>query len=97
MVRLHLERLDHPDEPVDPETEEFLMDTNDIYDRWYRKVREEGEAEGEAEALLAVLEARGIPVSDAQAEKLRACRDLEQLKVWVRRAVSAASTEDVLR
>jgi hypothetical protein len=100
MVRLHLEYLDHPEQPVDPETLEFLMATSDIYAKWQEKFREEGKAEGKAEgeasALLAVLSARGLTVSEDQVAQIRSCNDLERLERWLRRAVSASSTQEVL-
>ena len=75
------------------------------YDLAMSATREEGKAAGlakglamgKAESLLAVLAARGLAVSDEQAAFIRACRDLEQLDAWLRRAVSAMSCRDLLR
>ncbi|HEU5030640.1 MAG TPA: hypothetical protein VFV01_37400 [Spirillospora sp.] len=44
-------------------------------------------AEGEADAVLSVLETRGIPVSNDIRDKVVDCTDIDQLKRWVRRAV----------
>ena len=57
--------------------------------------KKEGKAEGEAEAILLVLEARGLDVTDAERERITACTDLRQLKKWVRRAVTAEKTSDL--
>jgi hypothetical protein len=55
-----------------------------------------GEARGEAHAVLTVFDARGVPVPDAVREQILACTDLTQLDTWLRRAVTAASAEDVI-
>ena len=52
-------------------------------------------AEGEAVALLTVLEARGIDVPDDARRRITECTDLEQLNLWIRRAVSAQSIDDL--
>ena len=54
-----------------------------------------GEARGEGRAVLTVLEARGVPVPDALRDQILTCTDLAQLDVWLRRAVTAMSAEDV--
>jgi hypothetical protein len=55
----------------------------------------EGIAAGEIEALLAVLETRGVSVSDAERERIVACREPVTLKRWVRLAVTAHATADL--
>lgn len=53
----------------------------------------QGMARGEAEALLVVLDARGVRV-DAEADaRIRACTDL--LRTWLRRAASAHTVAEV--
>ncbi|MFO1429577.1 MAG: Uma2 family endonuclease [Candidatus Competibacteraceae bacterium] len=47
----------------------------------------EGEANGEARALLTVLEARGVAMTEAERAAILNSRDLEQLRVWLQRAV----------
>lgn len=47
---------------------------------------DEGRTEGKAEAILVVLEARGLPVSEETREQIVRCEDLEQLESWLRRA-----------
>jgi len=55
----------------------------------------EGRAEGEVRALLAILNARGIPVSDAAHTRITSCTDLDQLDAWVRRAITAPTIQDL--
>jgi hypothetical protein len=56
-----------------------------------------GEARGEARSVLTVLETRGLVVPPAVREQILACTDLDLLQTWLRRAVSAATAEDVVR
>jgi hypothetical protein len=61
--------------------------------------RSEGEARGEArgrtEAILKVLEARGIAVSAAERDEILRCHDLDRLDRWLRRAVLASSAGEI--
>ncbi|MEU9521496.1 hypothetical protein [Streptomyces sp. NPDC048224] len=57
--------------------------------------REEGRAEDRSEITLEILEWRGIPVADAVRERVLACTDLEQLRVWSQRAVQVTRAEDL--
>jgi Uma2 family endonuclease len=53
--------------------------------------------EAKAEAVLAVLAARGLKVSEAQARKVRTCADLAALDRWFQGALSATSAAVLLR
>jgi hypothetical protein len=53
-------------------------------------------ADGKAEAVLAVLAARGLPVSEDQRRRLLTCSDGATLDRLIARAVSAASAAEVL-
>lgn len=53
-------------------------------------------AEGEARTLLMLLETRGIQIPDDARARITECTDLEQLDVWVRRAIAATSIHDVV-
>jgi hypothetical protein len=55
-----------------------------------------GEARGEGQAVLTVLDARGVPVPPAVREQVLACTDVAQLESWLRRAVTASTAEDVV-
>lgn len=61
-----------------------------------RKVgREEGAHQAQAEALWTALEARGFPLAEADRARVFECKDPQQLKAWLRRAVTAGSLGDV--
>jgi len=54
-----------------------------------------GEARGKAEAILAVFEARGVAVSEAQRQVIQGCHDGERLDLWLRRAAVASSADEI--
>ncbi len=56
----------------------------------------EGRAEGKAEAILAVLEARGLAVSERVCAAVAACKDPVRLDDWVRRAASIGSADELV-
>ncbi len=55
----------------------------------------EGRAQGVATSLREVLDARGLTLSDAQAQAIDECVDLVRLRNWLRRALSAAAVNEV--
>ena len=55
----------------------------------------EGRTERGVEAVLEVLEARGLSVTEEQKARIVACKDLDLLRRWLRRAATAASTDEV--
>ena len=63
----------------------------------YQQGAAEGKAEGKAEAVLTVLAARGIPVSDAIRAQIAACTSSETLDRWLRRAAVASTAAAVVR
>jgi hypothetical protein len=54
-------------------------------------------ARGKAEGILAVLEARGLPVSDAIRTRVLSCEDPATLDAWIRRAAVARSAAGAVR
>lgn len=56
-----------------------------------------GVVEGKQAALLAVLSARGLAVTKKAEKKIRDVGDEARLDAWLRRAVTATSTEEVLK
>jgi hypothetical protein len=56
----------------------------------------EGRAEGKREDLLTVLSERGLSLTEEQRARIEKCTDVEQLGLWLRRAITAASVADVL-
>ncbi len=55
----------------------------------------QGRSEGEAQALLLVLESRGLAVSDEARARIIACTDIEQLDAWLSRAATADSVDAI--
>jgi hypothetical protein len=62
-----------------------------------REVDARGQALGEGRAVLTVLDARGVHVSEAIREEILGCTDVAQLDTWLRRAVTAPTADDVIR
>ena len=60
------------------------------------KGRVEGRVEGRREALLTLLEARGLAVTPALRARVGACVDLARLERWIVRAATAQSAADAL-
>lgn len=60
-----------------------------------RRYFSKGKAEGEAKALLALLDARGIEITDEARTRITECTDVDQLETWVRRAATIDSINDL--
>ncbi|MFE9105243.1 hypothetical protein [Actinomadura geliboluensis] len=58
--------------------------------------RAKGRAEGEAKALLLVLEGRGIAVPNEVRKRVMSCVDSDQLEGWLKRAAVVDRAEDLL-
>lgn len=56
-----------------------------------RKYLAEGRAIAKAEAIVAVLEARGLTISGEQRARIQGCRDIGTLDSWIARAATANS------
>jgi len=63
----------------------------------FRELYAQGHVRGEVDAVLTVLDARGVDVPDAIREQILACTDRDVIDTWLRRAVTATSAEDVVR
>ena len=66
-----------------------------FFDESLQKSYERGRATTTSAAVLAVLEARGLAVSDAQRERITITTDLETLDRWVRRTATVSSTDEL--
>ncbi|MBX6748087.1 MAG: hypothetical protein IRY85_00195 [Micromonosporaceae bacterium] len=55
-----------------------------------------GSSPTEAQAILTVLDERGVAVPPEARDRILACADLTQLTAWLRRAVRATTVDDVL-
>jgi hypothetical protein len=62
----------------------------------FAKGKAEGKAEGIAASVLAILTTRGLAVSPEARARIQACQDVPTLERWLARALTAASTEEVL-
>jgi len=58
-------------------------------------VRKEGREEGLAEAILALLQGRGIPVDTSLETRVRDCRDRDTLHRWLLRAARVERGEQL--
>ena len=76
---------------------EAIMKTRDreYKSDFARGYYDQGEARGEAKAVLAVLSARGIDVPEEVRVRIWECTDLALLESWVRRAVTVASIDEL--
>ena len=54
-----------------------------------------GKAAGEATAILIILRARGVPVSQQTHDRITSCTDLRQLETWLRHAATASSADQL--
>lgn len=74
-----------------------LTYTAPIWDEARAEGRTEGKAEGKAELVLELLEDREIAVSPAERERILECADSQQLKTWVKRALTVERAEELFR
>jgi hypothetical protein len=82
---------------------ELLSDAFDVRVPGYEQIRlESGEFADvtptqyrEANALLEVLDVRGLEVPEDVRARIAACTDIGQLKLWIRRAATAHSIDEV--
>jgi hypothetical protein len=74
---------------------------SDFARRYYGAGLTEGEARGEArwkaEALLAVLRARGVALSQDDRERILACEDARKVDAWIERAVVATCAVELFQ
>ncbi|WP_394822025.1 hypothetical protein [Pendulispora albinea] len=54
-------------------------------------------AQSEARAVIAVLEARNVPIDAAARERILACRDQSVLEQWIRQAATLTSVDELFR
>ena len=55
-----------------------------------------GKAMGEAQAVVKVLDARGVAVPEDIRDQILACTDVAQLDIWLQRSATATSAEAVV-
>ncbi|MBI4914641.1 MAG: hypothetical protein HY825_02245 [Acidobacteria bacterium] len=75
--------------------EEWMSTNHEYQSELFRRLVDQGRTEGKAEAIFAVLAARGLTVPEALAARVRACRDPDELDRLLRRAVLVRPTEEL--
>jgi hypothetical protein len=70
---------------------------SDFARRYYGAGLSEGEARGKAEALLAVLRARGVALLARDRERILACQDAKTLDAWIERAALATRVTELFQ
>lgn len=68
---------------------------SDYARRLLAKGRDVGRTEGEASAVLAVLDARGFEVPDSVRARITSCSDPDQLLTWVRRSATIRTIDEL--
>jgi len=93
------------DEALRAHLEKRIMEHREYRSEFFRGIYNKGAAEGEAkgiakgkaEGILAVLAARGIPVSDTIRDRILACTDIATLDAWIQRAAVVSTAAAVAR
>jgi hypothetical protein len=98
LVRLRLEIPADPSEQTSDD-QEFLMDTQDIVERWRQEAFQQGERagfqEGERAVLLRQLRRRFSAQVDAVVELRVATASTEQIETWAERVLSATTLAEL--
>ncbi|MFG2635967.1 hypothetical protein ACGFX8_19115 [Streptomyces sp. NPDC048362] len=66
-----------------------------VMEEAWRKVHADGEARGWAKAVLRVLRARGVEISEPVRERVMVCLDLEVLEAWLDRSLMVTRAEEL--
>ncbi|MEV3910766.1 hypothetical protein [Streptomyces canus] len=66
-----------------------------VMEETWREVHADGEAKGEAKAILRVLRRRGVEVSESVQERVMACVDLELLETWLDRSLVVENADEL--
>jgi hypothetical protein len=80
-----------------PHLQEVVMKTltTEYRSEYNRTLFAAGRAEGEAKAILTVLETRGLTLSNEARDRIAACTDLQQLDAWLRRVGLVATVDEL--
>jgi flagellar biosynthesis/type III secretory pathway protein FliH len=78
---------------MEPQIEKFF---SEAHRRSYDLGKAEGEARGEAKALMMILKRRGMAITDEQQRHIVACTDLATLDRWLDRAFSVTPVDELL-
>ncbi|WP_329251355.1 hypothetical protein OG417_06910 [Actinoallomurus sp. NBC_01490] len=75
--------------------EALMMTESEFYSDTFRNAEAKGEAKGEAKAVVMVLQARGLTLTETQKERINGCHDQTQLETWIARAATAESVGEL--
>ncbi|GII30930.1 hypothetical protein [Planotetraspora mira] len=89
VARKHLEEI------VTTTSHDYEHIASQYLSHWVDQGRQEGRAEGEGAAILAVLETRGLEISSDTRDRITRCDDLNMLETWIRRAVTVSSADEL--
>lgn len=78
---------------MEKQIEEFFSDAHRLR---FDQGKAAGKIEGKIEALLLILEQRGLAVTPDQRRQILACTDIATLERWLARAFTVASSNDLL-
>ncbi|MGW4195379.1 hypothetical protein [Streptomyces sp. NPDC005004] len=73
----------------------FFPGRGTVFEEAYLDGEAKGEVAGKKQAVLRVLEARGLAVSDDVRERVDACTDAEVIDSWLDRSVAVERVEDL--
>jgi hypothetical protein len=72
-----------------------MLSTSEYQKTFIERVHDEGKAEGKAEAVLRLLNARHLAASGEQRQSVAACTDPAQLDLWFDQAATATTAAQV--
>jgi hypothetical protein len=75
-----------------PEGQQFFSESQR---RSFERGEAQGKAEGKAESILTFLEARGLPITEQQRERILTCSEPDLLDRWSRQAATITSTDEL--
>ncbi|WP_432924483.1 hypothetical protein ACQPZZ_29675 [Microbispora sp. CA-135349] len=81
--------------PVTVKRLEEMVTTIQDFDYLGDKYFSHWKDQGRAEALLIMLDARGLEISDDARERIQRCEDTNQLEAWVRKAAVVTSADEL--
>jgi hypothetical protein len=94
-VPLPIDAIIHAAKADDAVQRALIAKGNPVLEAHVARHREEAKAEGKAEALLAVLAARGIAVGAAERVRILGERDPQQLDRWLAEAATCAEVAEL--
>jgi hypothetical protein len=74
---------------------EAMMTTSEYEKTFVERIHDQGIAEGKAEAVLRLLDVRGVTLTREQRDQVTACTDAAQLDLWFDRAITASTDAKV--